>query len=231
MKKIIDDYWLNRHIIQMPKKLTRPDRANYANLLIAEVNDYDCANLSDEYIWRAKSPKGQATVSAIMNILPQNAKYLYLIYTNSLKGNRLIRMTQEVWAFPDLDTAKTYFSQMVQELRDVKHSHLIGVKLTKNKFADKLLDYYYFNDNTALIDKGERYALVATQAKAINRLPRNITFEQFEQVSAYQRQLFGHDLAIVQSGLTKKLRQENKELVKKRHQLIQTLGVKRHLHH
>ena len=38
MKKTIDDYWLNRHIIQMPKKLTRPDRANYANLLIAEVN-------------------------------------------------------------------------------------------------------------------------------------------------------------------------------------------------
>ena len=166
-----------------------------------------------------------------MNILPQSAKYLYLIYTNSLKGNRLIRMTQEVWAFPDLDTAKTYFSQMVQELRDVKHSHLIGVKLTKNKFADKLLDYYYFNDNTALIDKGERYALVATQAKAINRLPRHITFDQFEQVCAYQRQLFDHDLAIVQSGLNRKLRQENKELVKKRHQLIQTLGVKRHLRH
>lgn len=231
MKKTIDDYWLNRHIIQMPKKLARPDKASYANLFIAEVNDYDCANLSDQYIWRSDSVKGQATVNAVVDMLPKNTKYLYILYTNSLKGNRLIRMTQEAWAFPDIETAKSFFKQMVQEINVVAHSHLIGIKLTKSHLQNKLIDYYYFNDNEALVNNGERYALLATQAKVIDKLPKNITFEQYEKITEYHKQLFEHNISIIQSGLTKKLRQENKELIKKRHHLLETLMTKKHHHH
>lgn len=223
MKKTIENYWLNRHVIEMPKKIARPDSASYANLLIAELNDYDCANLSNQYIWHIDNSQGSATLNALMQIIPSKTEYLYILYTNSAKGNRLIRMTQDVWAFPNSKTVSQFFSDMISELNDVQHSHLLAINLAQGNVSEQLIDYYYFNDYSALANKGERYALLSSQANNISHLPYDITPEQFQQVTLYQKHLFEHDAKIIKSGLTNQLRKENKNLIQQRHKLRSSL--------
>lgn len=220
MNNTIDRYWLNRHIIEMPKKIARPDRALYANLLIAEVNDYDCANLANQYLWHIDTAKGTATWNAIRAIIPPKYSYLYITYTNCLKGNRFIRMTQNVWAFPNTNIAEQYLPDIIAELQLVPHSHLLKVELNdQHNLQEKLIDYYYFNDNTALAKRGARYRSLA-QTKAITKLPTNISLKQFKHIYHYQERLFKYQINVIKSGLTHKNRVENKILNNQRKKLL-----------
>lgn len=224
MKNTIDYYWLNRHIIEMPKKIARPDRALYANLLIAEINDYDCANLSNQYLWHIDTPKGTATWNAVKAVIPPKNRYLFITYTNSLKGNRLIRMTQNVWAFPNMSVAEEYLPEMIADVLQVSHSHLLYIELDNQLNLQKqLLDYYYFDDYKDLLNRGGHYQLLTTQAKAID-LTEPLTTEQFKQLYNYQKRLFTHQAQIIQSGLNKATRIENKSLIKQRKKLLQILN-------
>lgn len=140
-------------------KLTKSRRGNEYNnnILISEANDYDMIINSREFIWKADNSRGTSFISDMYDSLPDGTKYVFILYTNTIKHIGMRRMTQDVWAFPDLATVKRLLPDMLDELAWVKDSHLLALpgdlSAINYNLTNSFIDPYYYTDCARILRK------------------------------------------------------------------------------
>lgn len=225
IKKTLADFEIEHKMISDKANRSYRGNAGKYEMLISEVNDYRNVYGVNMHLLKSDNAQGQNLIRAMYNLVPAKTEYIYMLYTNSVKGVHLTRMLQHVWAFPSIEMAQKFMPEMVEQLSWAKHSHIVALPLesdiTQHNLSEIYVDPYYYLDVAPILrrfDTGYTTYQSLDIPKPLEITP-DLAFDQFEKRLQYNQELFEIIDSIKTQGISKSLLNELKHLVQRRKHL------------
>lgn len=225
-KKTLADFEIEHKM--MSERLSRSYRGNTEKfeMLISEANDYRNVYGVNMHLLKSDNAQGQNLIRSIYNLVPNKTEYIYMLYTNSVKGIHLVRMMQHIWAFRSIDEVQKFMAEMIDQLSWAKNSHIVALPLeadiTQHNLSQTYVDPYYYVDAAPILKRfgKDLSAYQSADTPEPLEITPDLTVDQFEQRLQYNQALFEVVNAMATEGISKTMLNQLKHLKSRRKLLL-----------
>ena len=229
MKNTLISHVLNRKVLRLGPTKRYPGLSFDNNILISELNDYNTAYNVKRYLFKVDHDRGKAIVHGLYELIPLKTKHIFMLYTNTVSGLNMIRMTQNIWAFQSDAEADQFMPEMLEQLSWAKGSHLVELPLNPNfdsmYWIDDFVDPYIYSDFRKILSKtAMRYHLIEHKNLRPIDFKPGMNLTDVTKYSNYNKQVYNIESTIIASGLSKYTDDECERL-KKRKEHFQEQGL------
>lgn len=162
MQKTLDHYSIAKNIVSVSDY----DRSAYSDLfsandhelLLSVLNTHEVSYGVTSYFLTSNRSIGFNAIKLLYREMPANRQVVCINYTNIFYPLVSERLINNIWAFPDMKTARHWQKEMIDSSSEVPNTHLYylpkSVDLEQGvKFADQFVDKYFDHERLEYLNQ------------------------------------------------------------------------------